>query len=69
VRFALGAGYRFDRNWGTSVFGSISRLQGDAASSPITEDRLQHFVGAVVLYRFGNASGLQNSGEFVYGGT
>ncbi len=68
VRFSLGAGYRFDRHWGAGVFGSISRLQGDAASSPITEDRSQHFVGAVVLYRFGNAPGLQDSGGFVFGG-
>jgi outer membrane protein len=68
VRLALGAGYRFDRHWGAGVFGSISRLQGDAASSPITEDKSQHFVGAVVLYRFGNASGLEDSGGFVYGG-
>jgi outer membrane protein len=67
VRFSLGAGYRFDHHWGAGVFGSISRLQGDAASSPITEDKSQHFVGAVVSYRFGNASGLQDSG-FVYGG-
>ena len=57
-----------DRHWGAGVFGSISRLQGDAASSPITEDKSQVFFGAVVLYRFGNAPGLQDSGGFVYGG-
>lgn len=68
VGFSLGAGYRFDRHWRAGVFGSVSRLQGDAASSPITENRSQYFVGAVVSYRFGNASGLQDSGEFVYGG-
>jgi outer membrane protein len=68
VRFSLGMGYRFDRHWGAGVFGSISRLQGDAASSPITEDKSQVFAGAVVLYRFGNASGLRDSGGFVFGG-
>jgi MipA family protein len=68
VRLSLGAGYRFDRHWGAGVFGSISRLQGDAASSPITEDKSQYFVGAVVSYRFGNAPGLQDPGGFAYGG-
>ena len=68
VRFSLGAGYRFDRHWGAGVFGSISRLRDDAASSPITEDRSQYFIGALVSYRFGNASGLQDPGGFVYGG-
>ena len=68
VRFSLGAGYRFDRHWGAGAFGSISRLRGDAVSSPITEDKSQYFVGAVVSYRFGNASGLQEPGGFVYGG-
>jgi len=68
VRFALGAGYRFDRHWGAGLFGSISRLQGDAASSPITEDKSQYFVGAVVMYRFGNTPGLEDSGGFMYGG-
>lgn len=68
VRFSLGMGYRFDQHWGVGVFGSISRLQGDAASSPITEDRSQVFAGAVVSYRFGNAPGLRDSGGFVFGG-
>ncbi|HEY6721557.1 MAG TPA: MipA/OmpV family protein [Burkholderiales bacterium] len=68
VRFALGTGYRIDSHWGAGVFGSISRLQGDAAASPITEDKSQYFVGAVVSYRFGNASGFRDSGGFVYGG-
>jgi len=68
VRFSLGAGYRFDRHWGAGAFGSISRLQGDAASSPITEDKAQYFIGAVVSYRFGNATGLQDPGGFVSAG-
>jgi len=68
VRFALGAGYRIDRRWNVAAFGSVARLEGDAASSPVTEDRTQYFVGAIVAYRFGNAPGLQDSGGFLFGG-
>ncbi len=68
VRFSLGSGYRFNNHWRMGVFGSISKLQGDAASSPITEATSQHFVGAVITYRFGSASGIQNSRGFEYGG-
>ena len=68
LHFSLGSGYRFDSHWGAGMFGSISRLQGDAASSPITEAKSQRIVGIVVSYRFGNTSGLQNSPGFEYGG-
>jgi outer membrane scaffolding protein for murein synthesis (MipA/OmpV family) len=68
ARFSLGAGQAIDRHWRAALFGSVSRLQGDAASSPITERKNQYFFGALVSYRFGNAPGLQDSGDFVYGG-
>ncbi len=69
TRFSAGANYRIDRRWGLGVFASVARLQNDAAASPITEDRSQHFVGAFVTYRFGNASGLQDAGALTPLGT
>ncbi|HEY6241251.1 MAG TPA: MipA/OmpV family protein [Burkholderiales bacterium] len=67
VRFALGASYRLTSRWNAGLFGSIARLEGDAASSPITESRLQRFVGAVVSYRFGEAPGPGDPGGFILG--
>jgi outer membrane protein len=67
ARFGIGAGYRIDAHWGVGTFLSLSKLQGDAAASPITESRSQYSAGAFVSYRFGSASGLRDSG-FIFGG-
>jgi MipA family protein len=67
VRLGLGASYRITSRWTAGLFGSIARLEGDAASSPITESRSQHFVGAVISYRFGEAPGPQDAGGFILG--
>lgn len=67
VRLGLGASYRITPRWTATAFGSIARLEGDAASSPITEDRWQRFLGAVVSYRFGEAPGPQDAGGFILG--
>jgi outer membrane protein len=67
VRFSLGTGYRFDNHWGVGAFATLSRLQGDAASSPITQSTSQRFFGTSVNYRFGNASGLRNARSFEFG--
>lgn len=67
VRLGIGASYRMTSRWTATAFGSVARLEGDAASSPITEDRWQHFFGAVVAYRFGEAPGAQDAGGFILG--
>jgi outer membrane protein len=67
VRLGFGASYRITSRWTATAFGSVARLEGDAASSPITEDRWQRFFGAVVSYRFGEAPGPQDAGGFILG--
>lgn len=52
ARFSLGANYRIDPRWSVGAVLSTSRLQGDAADSPITEDKSQTFAGAFAVYRF-----------------
>jgi len=44
--------YQFDQNWGLSGRISIGRLQGDAADSPITEQRSQSSAALFATYRF-----------------
>jgi len=52
VHFNVNATYRFDSHWSGSVAAVIGRLQRSAASSPITERRLDLNGMASVLYRF-----------------
>lgn len=52
IRFSLGAFARFDQHWFGVATWSTSRLQGDAASSPITERRTQNQMLAAVAYLF-----------------
>jgi len=53
VRLTAGTNYRFAPNW--RLFGGLtaSRLAGDAAASPITEERMQYraFLSAIYLFR------------------
>ena len=53
VRLTAGTNYRFAPNW--RLFGGLtaSRLAGDAAASPITEERMQYraFLTAIYLFR------------------
>ena len=53
ARFTVGTNYRFAPNW--RLFGGLtaSRLVGDAAASPITEEKNQYraFVSAIYLFR------------------
>lgn len=67
ARLGLGASYRITLRWTAAAFASAARLKGDAASSPITEDRWQRFFGAIVSYRFGEAPGPQDAGGFILG--
>lgn len=52
VRLSIGANYRLAERWSLGAFLTASRLQGDAADSPITQDKSQTFAGAVATYRF-----------------
>jgi outer membrane protein len=52
IRFSLGAFARFDQHWFGVATWSTSRLQGDAADSPVTERRMQNQVLAAVAYLF-----------------
>ena len=53
ARLTAGTNYRFAPNW--RLFGGLtaSRLAGDAAASPITEDKMQYraFLSAIYLFR------------------
>jgi outer membrane protein len=44
--------YQFNQNWGLGGRISIGRLQGDAADSPITEQRSQSSAALFATYRF-----------------
>lgn len=52
VRVAAGANYRIDRNWSVAGRLSVSRLRGDAAGSPITQDTTQYTTAIFAAYRF-----------------
>lgn len=51
-RFSIGANYRIDQHWSVSATVVAARLQGDAADSPITQDKSQAFAAAFAAYRF-----------------
>jgi MipA family protein len=57
ARFTVGASYRVAPRWNLGAFASVARLRGDAAESPITEDRSQVYAGVFLTYRFGNTPG------------
>ena len=44
--------YDLHRNWVALASVSVRRLHGDAASSPITEDKTNYYASAGVAYRF-----------------
>jgi MipA family protein len=52
LRFGLGAGYRIDRHWTLGARLGVARLEGDAASSPITRERDQRLAAVFASYRF-----------------
>lgn len=55
VGLGLNVNYRFTDRWSTTLLGTYTRLLGDAADSPIVEDRgneNQFFGGVTVNYRF-----------------
>jgi outer membrane protein len=62
TRVSFGANYRIDARWNVGGFASLARLQGDAADSPITEDRWQRSIGVFLTYRFGNAPAFGDPG-------
>ena len=52
LRFGVGAGYRIDRHWTLGARLGVARLEGDAASSPITRERDQRLAALFAAYRF-----------------
>lgn len=52
VRFSFGAQYELTRHWGLGARVTAARLQGDAADSPIVEDRNQNSYALFASYRF-----------------
>jgi outer membrane protein len=52
VGAAAGANYVVTRHWSLAAHVSYGRLEGDAANSPVTTDKLQWVYGAFVVYRF-----------------
>jgi outer membrane scaffolding protein for murein synthesis (MipA/OmpV family) len=50
--FGVEGAYDLHRHWVALVSVSVRRLHGDAASSPITEDKTNYYASAGVAYRF-----------------
>jgi outer membrane scaffolding protein for murein synthesis (MipA/OmpV family) len=50
--FGIEGAYDVSRHWVALASASLRRLHGDAASSPITEDKTNYYVSAGVAYRF-----------------
>ncbi len=54
VGIAANVNYRFAENWSTTLLGGVTRLIGDAADSPVVDDRgeeTQLFLGLTLNYR------------------
>ncbi len=52
LRFSVGAEYRVNERWNIGARVNAVWLQGDAADSPITEDKSQNVYGLFVSYQF-----------------
>jgi outer membrane protein len=52
VRFGVGADYLLTQHWMLGAHVAYGKLQGDAADSPVTEDKTQHMIAAFAIYRF-----------------
>lgn len=52
VRLAFGGDYRFTPQWGLGARVVFSKLRGDAADSPITQDTNQNTFSLFTTYRF-----------------
>jgi outer membrane protein len=52
LRFSVGAVYRVSAQWNVGARVNGVWLQGDAADSPVTEDKAQHGYGLFVSYNF-----------------
>ncbi|MET0350437.1 MAG: MipA/OmpV family protein [Rhizobacter sp.] len=52
VRLAFGAEYRLSPQWGLGARAVVSKLRGDAADSPITQDTTQNTFSLFTTYRF-----------------
>jgi outer membrane protein len=52
LRFSVGAQYELTEHWGLGARATASRLQGDAADSPIVFDKNQNSYALYFRYRF-----------------
>ncbi|MEO5796846.1 MAG: MipA/OmpV family protein [Rhodoferax sp.] len=52
VSFNLGANYQLTQQWGLGARFTASSLRGDAADSPVTEEKSQNSFGVFANYRF-----------------
>jgi outer membrane protein len=52
VRFSVGVEYRLTPQWNLGARMTAARLRGDAANSPITENKSQNVFGVFAIYRF-----------------
>ncbi|WP_374356831.1 MipA/OmpV family protein [Chitinimonas sp.] len=52
VDLGLALAWQLDKHWSINPAVTVSRLQGDAAASPITERRTQTSISAAVAYTF-----------------
>ncbi len=52
VGLTVGLGYKITPNWSVNLATSFSRLQGDAAKSPVVQKKNQTTVAAMVNYNF-----------------
>ncbi|MDQ7989625.1 MAG: MipA/OmpV family protein [Candidatus Dactylopiibacterium sp.] len=52
LRFSVGADYAFTKRWSVGGRAVFSRLQNDAADSPITAERMQNTYFLFTAYRF-----------------
>jgi outer membrane scaffolding protein for murein synthesis (MipA/OmpV family) len=59
LRAEAGVGYAFTERWSGLALASLSRLQGDAARSPLTRERTGLTTGLALLYRFGHSAGTE----------
>lgn len=52
LRFTVGANLRLRRQWSLGARFTVNELQGDAASSPITEKKRSNVLGLFAIYSF-----------------
>ncbi len=52
VGLTVGANYKFDAHWSGNVGLSFNQLRGDAANSPLVQNKGQNYLSAGIAYQF-----------------